>query len=111
MQKSCSQTGGGVGEPPLQVINPDDLTEVQAANLLTGRLLYRPIPPAFNVSTTKKVRTVGSFPFYYVYIILLQVFKPRKRNIIIRWAPDIHPTTWMIVTKTSCFRWMDVWKE
>ena len=74
MQKSCAQTGGGVGEPPLEVINPDELTEAQAANLMAGGLLYRPIPPAFNVSTTKKVRTVGSCPFYYLYILLLQVF-------------------------------------
>ena len=65
MQKSCAQTGGGVGEPPLQVVNPDDLTEGQAANLMGG-LLTRPKPPTFNISTKKKVRTVGSFPFYYV---------------------------------------------
>ena len=69
MQKSCAQTGGGVGEAPLDLINPDDMTEAQAAKLMAGgagSLLYRPIQPPFNVSTTKKVRTVGSFPFYYV---------------------------------------------
>ena len=69
MQQSCAKTFGGVGDSPLEVLNPDELTTAQAAKLMAGRagnLLYRPIQPAFNVSTTKKARTVGSFPFYYV---------------------------------------------
>ena len=110
MQKSCAKTGGGVGESPLEVLNPDDLTVAQAAKIMAGgagNLLYRPIQPAFNVSTTKKVRTVGSFPFYYVKILFLQIFKPRKRNIIIRWSPELHQTTWLLVMKTFCFSWMD----
>ena len=69
MQKSCAKTGGGVGDPPLEVLNPDELTMAQAAKLMAGgagKLLNRPKQPDFNVSTMKKPRTVGFFPFYYV---------------------------------------------
>ena len=69
MQKSCAKMGGGVGDDPLEVLNPDELTTAQAAKLMAGgagKLLNRPKQPDFNVSTMKKPRMVGSFPFYYV---------------------------------------------
>ena len=69
MQQICSKTGGGVGAPPLEALDPDELTTAQAAKLMAGgagKLLIRPRQPPFNVTTAKKPRTVGSFPFYYV---------------------------------------------
>ena len=86
MQQSCAKTFGGVGDSPLEVLNPEELTTEEAAKLMegAGKLLIRPRQPPFNVTTAKKPRTVGSFPFYYVKILFLQIFKPRKHNIIIR---------------------------
>ena len=109
MQKSCAKTGGGVGDSPLEVLNPEELTTEEAAKLMegAGKQLIRPRQPAFNVTTAKKHRTVGSFPFYYVEILFLQIFNPRKRNIIIRWSPELHQTTWLLVMKNFCFSWMD----
>ena len=103
MQQSCAKTGGGVGDSPLQVLNPEELTTEEAAKLMEGAGKQ----PAFNVTTAKKHRTVGSFPFYYVEILFLQIFNPRKRNIIIRWSPELHQTTWLLVMKNFCFSWID----
>ena len=67
MQKSCAKTGGGAGDAPLDLINPDDMTAAQASNFMAGgvgSLMYRPSQPPFNVTTTKKDRMVGSFPFF-----------------------------------------------
>ena len=69
MQQSCANTFGGVADYPLEDFNPEELTTEEAAKLMeggAGKLLIRPKQPDFNVSTTKKPRTVGSFPFYYV---------------------------------------------
>ena len=106
MQQICSKTGGGVGASPLQALNPEELDAEEAAKLLegAGKLLIRPSQQPFSVTTAKKPRKVGSFPFYYVKILFLQIFKQRKRNIIIRWLPELLQTKWMLVIKTF---WMD----
>ena len=103
MQQSCANTFGGVADSPLEDLNPEELTTEEAAKLMEGAGKQ----PAFNVTTAKKHRTVGSFPFYYVEILILQLFNPRKRNIIIRWSPELHQTTWLLVMKNFCFSWMD----
>ena len=86
MQQICAKTGGGVGASPLQAVNPEELDAEEAAKLLegSGNLLIRPSQQPFGVTTAKKHRKVGSLPFYYVKILFLQIFKQRKRNIIIR---------------------------
>ena len=68
MQRNCAKTGGGVGDSPLEVPNPDELNTAEADTLMSGGagLLNRPIQPEFSVSTKKRPRTVGSFPFFYV---------------------------------------------
>ena len=106
MQQSCAKTGGGVGDSPLQAVNPEELSAEEAAKLLegAGKLLIRPSQQPFGVTTAKKHRKVGSLPFYYVKILFLQIFKQRKRNIIIRWLPELLLTKWMLVMKTF---WMD----
>ena len=114
MQKSCAKTGGGVGDPPLEVLDPDELTTAQAAKLMaeeleaeeaakllegSGNLLVRPTQQPFGITTAKKHCKVGSLPFYYVKILFLQIFKQRKHNIIIRWLPELLLTKWMLVMK------------
>ena len=86
MQQSCAKTFGGVGYSPSEDLNPEELTTEEAAKLLegAGKLLIRPSQQPFSVTTAKKHRKVGSLPFYYVKILFLQIFKQRKRNIIIR---------------------------
>ena len=37
MQQIRSKTGGGVGAPPLEALDPDELTTAQAAKLMAGR--------------------------------------------------------------------------
>ena len=103
MQQSCAKTFGGVGDSPLEVLNPEELTTEEAGKVMEGAGKQ----PAFNVTTAKKHRTVGSFPFYYVEILILQLFNPRKRNIIIRWSAELHQTRWLLVMKNICFSWMD----
>ena len=103
MQQSCAKTFGGVGYSPSEDLNPEELTTEEAAKLMEGAGKQ----PAFNVTTAKKHRTVGSFPFYYVEILILQLFNPRKRNIIIRWSAELHQTRWLLVMKNICFSWMD----
>ena len=100
MQKSCAKTGGGVGDSPSEVLNPDELNTAEADTLMSGGagLLNRPIQPQFSESTKKRPRTVGSFPFFTFKYYFLQIFKPRKCNIIIRWSPKRHQTTLMLVT-------------
>ena len=68
MQKSCAKSGGGVGDSPSEVLNPDELNMAEADTLMSGGagLLNRPIQPQFSESTKKRPRTVGSFPFFYV---------------------------------------------
>ena len=86
MQQICSKTGGGVGAPPLEALTPEEMEAEEAAKLLegSGNLLVRPSQQPFGMTTAKKHCKVGSFPFYYVKILFLQIFKQRKRNIIIR---------------------------
>ena len=87
MQQICEKTGGGVGPSPLQAANPEEVDAEEAAKLLEGsdNLLVRPTQQPFGVTTAiKPPCKVGSLPFYYVKILFLQIFKQRKRNIIIR---------------------------
>ena len=120
MQQICSKTGGGVGAPPLEALDPDELTTAQAAKLMaeeleaeeaakllegSDNLLVRPTQQPFGVTTAiKPPRKVGSLPFYYVKILFLQIFKQRKHNIIIRWLPELLLTKWMLVMKPF---WID----
>ena len=103
MQQSCANTFGGFADSPSEDLNPEEMTMEEAGKVMEGAGKQ----PAFNVTTAKKHRTVGSFPFYYVEILFLQIFNPRKRNIIIRWSPELHQTTWLLVMKNFCFSWMD----
>ena len=103
MQQSCANTFGGFADSPSEDLNPEEMTTEEAEKVMEGAGKQ----PAFNVTTAKKHRTVRSFPFYYIEILFLQIFNPRKRNIIIRWSPELHQTTWLLVMKTFCFSWMD----
>ena len=100
MQQSCANTFGGFADSPSEDLNPEELTTEEAAKLLegAGKLLIRPSQQPFSVTTAKKPRKVGSFPFYYVKILFWQIFKQRRPNIIIRLLPVLVPTNWMLVT-------------
>ena len=105
MQQSCANTFGGFADSPSEDLNPEELTTEEAGKVMEGAGKQ----PAFNVTTAKKHRTVGSFPFYYVEILILQLFNPRNRNILIRWSAELHQTRWMSVLHQT--RWMSVMKN